>query len=147
YRKSRRTQMAALATGGGMMPHSLYPIRYNGPMSSRVPQLLSNVFSSSATEVDPQALVRDFVPGPARQELVPPKRRTMIWDLHQSMHCSIIGTCLSTAELRRLLIKLNVADIENADDHESHMLGVMLAGRPDAGAKVLQKALDRRHEA
>ena len=31
------------------------------------------------------------------------------------------------------------------DDHELHVVGVMLAGRRDAGAKLLQRALDRRH--
>ena len=35
--------------------------------------------------------------------------------------------------------------IEAADDHELHVVGVMLAGRRDAGAKMLQRALDRRH--
>jgi hypothetical protein len=76
-----------------------------------------------------------------------PARRSQIWDLHNSLHCSIIGTCLSSAELRRLLVRLKVQGIEEADDHEMHMLGVLLASRPKAGAKQLQKALDRRHQA
>jgi hypothetical protein len=41
--------------------------------------------------------------------------------------------------------RANVPGIAAADEHELHMLGVMLAGRPQAGAKSLQKALDRRH--
>jgi hypothetical protein len=81
------------------------------------------------------------------QPRTPQRRRTMIWDLHHSTHCSIIGTCLSTAELRRVLIKANAIGVEAANDHDLHMLGVMLAGRPEAGARVLQKTLDRRHEA
>src|SRR3954452_19958828 len=40
---------------------------------------------------------------------------------------------------------LGVNGIEAADDHELHVVGVMLAGRRDAGAKLLQRALDRRH--
>jgi hypothetical protein len=75
-----------------------------------------------------------------------PRRRTAIWDMHNSLHCSIVGTCLSTDELRRLLVKLRIAGAETANDHDRHMLGVMLAGRPQAGAKLLQKTLDRRHE-
>ncbi len=75
-----------------------------------------------------------------------PKQRTRIWDLHNSLHCSIIGTCLTTGELRRLLGKLNVVGAETADNHDLHMLGVLLAGRPQAGAKHLQKTLDRRHQ-
>jgi Uncharacterized protein conserved in bacteria (DUF2325) len=75
-----------------------------------------------------------------------PRQRAKIWELHNSLHCSIIGTCLTTGELRRLLAKLNVAGAEAADNHDLHMLGVLLAGRPQAGAEHLQKALDRRHQ-
>jgi hypothetical protein len=75
-----------------------------------------------------------------------PRQRTRIWDLHNSLHCSIVGTCLTTGELKRLLVRLKVADAEAADDHDLHILGVLLAGRPQAGAKHLQKSLDRCHE-
>jgi uncharacterized protein DUF2325 len=74
-------------------------------------------------------------------------RRWKVWELSGTLHCSIIGTCLSTAELRVALAKLKVPDVETCGDHELHKLGVTLAGRPDAGAKLLHKALDRRHEA
>jgi len=74
------------------------------------------------------------------------RRRTQIWDLHHSLHCSIIGTCLSSGELRRLLVRLKVEGAEAADDHDLHILGVLLAGRTKAGAKHLQKTLDRRHQ-
>jgi hypothetical protein len=117
-------------------------------MSSRSPQLLTNVFSLARH--DTSTFMPDLVPiNPSAKDAgAPPqaKRRTMIWDLHHSMHCSIIGTCLSTAELRRLLVKVNAVGAEAANEHDLHMLGVMLAGRPEAGAKVLQKTLDRRHE-
>ena len=73
-------------------------------------------------------------------------RRARIWELNSNLHCSIIGTCLSAAELRRLLLRLNIAGVETADEHEVHMLGVLMAGRPKEGAKFLQKALDRRHQ-
>jgi hypothetical protein len=76
----------------------------------------------------------------------PSKRRTQIWELHQSLHCSIIGTCLSSGELKRLLIRLEVQGVESADDHDLHVLGVLLAARSKAGAKHLQKTLDRRHQ-
>ena len=72
-------------------------------------------------------------------------RRSKIWELADTLHCSIIGTCLSNAELRHALARLGVNGIEVADDHELHVVGVMLAGRRDAGAKMLQRALDRRH--
>jgi hypothetical protein len=71
-------------------------------------------------------------------------RRTRIWELATSLHCSIIGTCLSTAELRHIVVKLGAGE-GAVTDNELHGIGVMLAGRPDCGAKFLHKALDRRH--
>ncbi|HEY6254373.1 MAG TPA: DUF2325 domain-containing protein [Xanthobacteraceae bacterium] len=83
----------------------------------------------------------------AAVKLSPPsKRRTQIWELHSSLHCSIIGTCLSSGELRRLLVRLEVQGAATADDHDLHILGVLLAGRAKTGGKHLQKTLDRRHQ-
>jgi hypothetical protein len=76
---------------------------------------------------------------------LPERRRTRIWELSNSLHCSIVGTCLSNAELRHILMKLGVAGAETASDHELHEKGVLIAGSRDGGAKFLQKALDRRH--
>jgi hypothetical protein len=75
----------------------------------------------------------------------PSKRRNQIWELHASLHCSIIGTCLTPGELRRLLLRRKVVGAETAGDHDAHMLGVLMAARPQEGAKLLQKTLDRRH--
>ncbi len=82
-----------------------------------------------------------IVPNPE----TPSKQRNRIWELHHSLHCSIIGTCLTTAELKQLLLRLEVRGVASADDHSVHQLGVILAGNPKAGAKHLQKALDRKH--
>jgi hypothetical protein len=71
--------------------------------------------------------------------------RTRIWEINAHLHCSIIGTCLTPGELRRLLLRLKVVGADTAGDHDAHILGVLLAGRPKEGAKLLQKALDRRH--
>jgi hypothetical protein len=76
----------------------------------------------------------------------PSSRRTQICDLHSSLHCSIIGTCFTTGELRKILVRMKVVGVEAADDHELHVMGVLLAGKSKVGAKHLQKALDRRHE-
>jgi hypothetical protein len=67
--------------------------------------------------------------------------------MHHSVHCSIVGTCLSNPEIRRLLIKLGVHGAESASDHDLHKQGVTLAGRQRGGGKFIQKALDHRHEA
>lgn len=74
-------------------------------------------------------------------------RRCRIWDLAGTLHCSVIGTCLTTSELRHILIKLKIKDAETSSDHDVHTMGVMLAGNRDTGGRLLQKALDRRHKA
>ena len=73
------------------------------------------------------------------------KRRAQIREVHHSLHCSIVGTCLTTGELRRLLLRLNMKSAETLDDHGVHQLGIMLASGPSIGARHLQKALDRKH--
>jgi hypothetical protein len=60
------------------------------------------------------------------------------------VHCSVIGTCLSTGELRQILGRLGMAP-PHATDHELHGRAVALAGRHTPAAKLLNKALDQRH--
>lgn len=77
---------------------------------------------------------------------VTPSRRRAIWDLGDSLHCSVIGTCLSAEELRRLLRKIDSGEAD-ASDHRLHGLAVGLCGRQGAAAKLINKALDERHRA
>jgi hypothetical protein len=75
----------------------------------------------------------------------PAGQRTKIWEFGTNLHCSIIGTCLSTAELRQVLLKLGHREAEGATEHDLHASGVLVAGKHQVGAKLLHKALDRRH--
>jgi len=124
-------------------------------MSSRAPDLLSSILSGSfhpKTPPFPGSMIPMKVRGledKSSGEFTLPasKKRTAIWDMHPSVHCSIVGTCLSNAEIRRLLIKLGVHGAESASDHDLHKQGVALAGRRQGGGKFIQKALDHRHDA
>jgi Uncharacterized protein conserved in bacteria (DUF2325) len=119
--------------------------------SRQLQQLPTVVLPSRTASGPPPSLVALKAPEPQADvhTLIGPEpstRRTKIWEMHNTLHCSIVGTCLSTGELRRLLIRLKVTGVQTASDHDVHMLGVMLADRPKAGARELQKALDRRHQ-
>lgn len=80
------------------------------------------------------------------EALLHEKRRRKIWELSGTLHCSVVGTCLSATELRHLLMRLKLADAETASDHDLHGQGVLLARNHDASGKLLHKALDRRHQ-
>ena len=93
----------------------------------------------AAFPAKPQAGVADI------EDLLQGSRRRKIWDLSESLHCSIIGTCLSTGELRQLLAKLRTDGAETASDHDLHSKAVLCARSRDTAAKLLNKALDKRH--
>jgi Uncharacterized protein conserved in bacteria (DUF2325) len=114
-------------------------------------RLLSNVLDFRAAQAsDPLAGFRQSIEidldAVAPSNLRARPRRTRIWELGSSLHCSIIGTCLSTAELRHVLVQLKVSGMQTANEHDLHSFGVGLASKRELGAKLLQKALDRRHE-
>jgi hypothetical protein len=82
-------------------------------------------------------------PALVKREAAP--RRAKIWDFSTNLHCSIIGTCLSTGELRQVLRKFGLATAD-CSDHDLHRTAVTLAARHDEPARQLHKALDRRHK-
>jgi hypothetical protein len=81
---------------------------------------------------------------PVRASAAEPRRRR-IWELSGSFHCSIIGTCLTTSELRQVLNRMPLPGVHKESDHALHGRAVLLAGKKDHTSKLLQKALDRRH--
>lgn len=100
------------------------------------------------------ALGRTPLPPASRPEITreleellarPPRQRSKLWEFGTNLHCSIIGTCLTTAELRQVLTKLDRTEVPGATEHDVHASAVLIAGKHQDGAKLLHKALDRRH--
>jgi Uncharacterized protein conserved in bacteria (DUF2325) len=79
-------------------------------------------------------------------EWKPPPIKIILPNIPQTFHCSIIGTCFSTSDLRKLLLKLNVPGAGSDTEHALHTKAVQLAGMAKEG-KLLHKALDRQHRA
>lgn len=75
------------------------------------------------------------------------RRRTRLADLDTHLHCSIIGTCMTTADLRKLVPRHTTLDKQHASDVEIHHVAVQLAMEGGAGCKALQKSLDDRYDA
>ena len=79
---------------------------------------------------------------PNRSDL-PATPRTKLQALDPHLHCSVLGTCLSTGELRKLMARhLPVKALSDLDVHHT---AVGLAAQPGDVAKALHKALDHRH--
>ena len=77
----------------------------------------------------------------------PARQRAKLWDLNSSVHCSIIGTCLTTAELRRIMGKIAKQPILHLSDHDLHAEAVGLCDKHNVYSKLIHKALDQRHQA
>ena len=74
------------------------------------------------------------------------RQRLKLWELNPSVHCSVVGTCLTTGELRKAMVKVLRCNVSDLSDHELHSQAVGLCDQHSEGAKILHKALDRRHQ-
>ncbi len=89
-----------------------------------------------------------FGAAPESSTWVPERtERTRIWELSALFHCSIVGTCLSTGDVRHLLTRLGVEGARELSEHEIHVSAVQLAACNDFGGKLLNKTLDKKHHA
>jgi Uncharacterized protein conserved in bacteria (DUF2325) len=101
--------------------------------------------SESTSAAGAYAGLTDACCAPTDAQLRNSHRRARLADLDSHLHCSIIGTCLSTNELRKLVPKFTDLDRQHATDLEIHHAAVELAIDGGPGAKALQKALDARY--
>ena len=75
------------------------------------------------------------------------RQRRKLWEFSAHLHCSIVGTCLSTMELRKIVAKCKELSLKDLSDLSVHEVAVRAARHHDAVGRFLHKALDRRHEA
>ena len=74
------------------------------------------------------------------------KRRKRIWELSSAWHCTVVGTCLTLADLRSFARKLNVHTVPGYSvDYQLHGLFVKEAEHDNKPGKMLNKLLDKRH--
>jgi len=83
------------------------------------------------------------VPEPPAAMTAP--KRMRLDDLNQHFHCSIIGTCMSTAAMRKLMRRLDATYAPQDSDLDVHHAAVSTAMNGGVGAKALTKALDEQH--
>jgi Uncharacterized protein conserved in bacteria (DUF2325) len=74
------------------------------------------------------------------------KRRLKLWEMTGGMQCSIIGTCLSHADLMALAKRNRVDVPDDIAEYEVHGFFVGEASRDGPIARAISKALDQRFE-
>ncbi len=75
-------------------------------------------------------------------------RRLKLSDLQSGWYCTIVGTCLSMGELRRLADRQGVVfPTPDPTDYEVHTGMIHLASQERAVAKAITKMLDQKHAA
>ena len=72
-------------------------------------------------------------------------QRKKIWELPRRVHCSLIGTCLSLKELRKLSSQAGIILSKKVTDHELHTYFVSAADEKTHVMKLLQKHLDQKY--
>ncbi len=81
------------------------------------------------------------------QTIEGPRRRKKLWETDVRLHCSIIGTCLTLGELRRIASRLHVRVPPELKDYDIHAQFVDVVGSPGPVAKAMHKVLDRKYKA
>jgi len=71
-------------------------------------------------------------------------KRKKIWQLEEPFHCSIIGTCITLIELRKLSKKFKLNFKSTASDYDLHHVFVHIVNDGSYPAVKLQKFLDKK---
>lgn len=74
-----------------------------------------------------------------------PKRRIRLWEITDQIHCSVIGTCASVDDLRKLAKKLRIRIAEGAVDYDIHGYFVREATLDKPFTRAFHKLMDERH--
>ncbi len=91
----------------------------------------------SPNETKPDHLIQRKLHSPARRKL---------WQIEPSLHCSVIGTCLSMKELRRFHQKFKLDASIATTDYALHRYFVRLVKCNTYQSKYINKALDQKYQ-
>ena len=72
-------------------------------------------------------------------------RRRKLWEIRHDLHCAILGTCLSYAELAKVGRKAGFVRAEGATEYDVHNCLVKHSAEPGTLSRLLHKLLDRKY--
>jgi hypothetical protein len=71
--------------------------------------------------------------------------RKKLWEIDASFKCSVIGTCLSCSEMRKLSKEKVFAIAPGYDDYQLHTQFITISRQPDLKGKSLHKYLEKKY--
>lgn len=74
------------------------------------------------------------------------RQRKSLWQLDAHFHCSVIGTCVTLQELRRICQRLKIHVAATVSDYELHRGFVSLAHEACDATRLLNKHLNRNYK-
>lgn len=80
---------------------------------------------------------------PSATAVLPPKKRSKLWELADKHHCPVIGTCFTMDELRKLARRFGIGD-EAMDDFSLHVEAVGYARSRNEVSVTMQRQLERK---
>ena len=78
-------------------------------------------------------------------EPLPTGRRLKLWEIRHDLHCAILGTCLSYAELVKVGRKAGFVPTEEATEYDVHTCLVKHSAEVGPLSRLLHKLLDRKY--
>ena len=72
-------------------------------------------------------------------------RRRKLWEIRHDLHCAILGTCLSYAELEKVGRKAGFVPTAEATEYDVHTCLVKHSAEPGTLSRLLHKLLDRKY--
>ncbi len=73
------------------------------------------------------------------------RRRRRLWELDNRLHCSIVGTCLTLGDLRRIAARVGISIPRDEEEYAVHGNFVACVAKPGPIARVTHKVLDRKY--
>jgi hypothetical protein len=92
------------------------------------------------------ALIPSGLGLPEKPQPSPVARRKKLWELDHRHHCSVIGTCLTLAELRQIQRRLGGSVQALDTDYDVHRVFVSAAREAVFAIRLIHKLLDRKYK-
>ena len=74
-------------------------------------------------------------------------QRRKLWEIRPDLHCSVLGTCLSYADLLKIGRRAGFVPSETATEYDVHNYFVHRAEEPGRLARLMHKTLDTKYRA